>query len=92
MAAQTCHGPGTAAAPDCHGTVDETGSPGIEPADCPVHDATPDLGKLPTFMPLPGQPRFLTTQAARSAEWASATGLPSARAGPHVATDCQLLI
>lgn len=91
MSAQACLGPTAAAVADCHGGDDEGGASG-DPADCPVHDATPDLGKLPVFAPLPGQPTFLPAVDVRPARWAHATGQPGARAGPHLATLCQLLI
>ena len=90
MSAQACLGPGAATMADCHGSVDADGTG--DPADCPVHDATPDLGKLPVFAPLPGQPAFLSAVITRPARGAYATGQPGARAGPHLGTLCQLLI
>lgn len=92
MAAQACLGPGTAAMANCHGELDDDRASTGDPADCPVHDAKPDLGKLPLFAPLPGQPAFLPATDTHAARWATAAGQPGARAGPHVATLCQLLI
>jgi hypothetical protein len=59
MAAQMCPGPAPASpASDCHGSQDVESSSRKAPADCPIQEATPDLGKLPVFAPLPGHPRF----------------------------------
>lgn len=91
MAAQACHGPAAGALTDCHGAMTDDDGPG-DPADCPVNDVTPDLGKLPVFAPLPGHPALLPAIDLRPARWAHATGQPGARDGPHLATLCQLLI
>ena len=92
MAAQACNGREPMARADCHGAMaDENGDLGGSP-ECPTQDATPDLGKLPTFAPLPGQPTFPRVLDDHSSRFGDFATLPDARAGPHVATFCQLLI
>lgn len=91
MSAQACLGPTAAAATDCHGSVDDEGAR-ADPADCPVHDITPDPRKLPVFAPLPALPAHLPPLDLRPTRWAHTGGQPGARAGPHLATLCQLLI
>jgi hypothetical protein len=91
MAAQACDGTQPMAGTDCHGQMADQDDLGDGP-DCPTQDATPDLGKLPTFAPLPGQPVFLLVADNRASSFDGFATLPGARAGPHVATLCQLLI
>ncbi|MCI1709706.1 MAG: hypothetical protein LKM32_11670 [Chiayiivirga sp.] len=92
MAAQACTGGEPVAGADCHGVMaDEDADSGGSP-ECPTQDVTPDLGKLPTVAPLPGQTVFLRVVDGRSLRFNDFATLPGARAGPHVATLCQRLI
>ena len=91
MAAQACHGGMPTAGTDCHGQMADQDGVGDAP-ECPTHDVTPDLGKLPTFAPLPGQPIFLGVADRDASGCESNETKPVARAGPHVGTLCQLLI
>mgnify|MGYP000568953973 CR=1 FL=1 len=92
MAAQACDGERPMAGADCHGAMAEGNDELVGSPECPTQDVTPDLGKLPTFAPLPGQPAFLRVVGGRSLCFDDLATLPGARAGPHVATLCQLLI
>lgn len=91
MAAQACTGGEPEAGVDCHGAMADEDSESGDSPECPTQDATPDLGKLPTIAPLPGNASFLRVANARS-RFDDVATLPGARAGPHVATLCQLLI
>jgi hypothetical protein len=86
MSAQACLGPTGAATTDCHGIVADQNGSDADPADCPVHDVTPDLGKLPVFAPLPGHVAHLPMLDLRPVRWVHTGGQPGARAGPHLAT------
>ena len=89
MAVQACDGPRTTVSTDCHGAdADDDG----HDADCPVQDASPELGKLPFIAPLPGHAVFLPMPERTAAQCSAAARGPGARAGPHLATLCQLLI
>lgn len=91
MAAQACDGGQPTAGTDCHGRMADLDDPDAAP-ECPTQDATPDLGKVPIFAPLPGQPVFLRVADDRASCFDGFATRPGARAGPHVATLCQLLI
>jgi hypothetical protein len=91
MAAHACNGGDTAVGKDCHGTMDDA-DPAAGSNDCPAQDLTPDLGKLPTIAPLPGHAVFFLPRAADSARFTAGGAQSRARAGPHLAALCQLLI
>jgi hypothetical protein len=89
MAVQACDGVRPVVSLDCHDA--DAGDDG-HATDCPVQDASPALGKLPFIAPLPGHLVFLPLPGRTAAQCHAATRGPGARAGPHLATLCQLLI
>jgi hypothetical protein len=92
MAVQLCHG-GTLAAgemsSDCH-DQDAT-TPGEEPP-CPGSDVVPDLGKLPTFAPLPVGHDFVVATSLHRIHRDLADGTVCPRDGPDLDALCRLLI
>lgn len=92
MASQLCHG-GTAIASempaDCHDSDSADTDP--EPP-CPGSDVVPDLGKLPTFAPLPTGQDFAAIVALHVPALRLTHRSVGARDGPHLDALCRLLI
>lgn len=96
MAAQLCHGdmvmPANSSTAPCHGDG-ASADTSADQTTCPISKVVPDLGKLPTILPLLFGHDYVAGDGARAAvSTASAIVDAFPRDGPELATLCRLLI